>query len=152
MYRICGNGKPGKSKKGTNTFMNFLRDYNLIRNKHIPLVYKCNSRENRLKLLAGFLDADGHLEDGSCFEVSQCNKHELLLDDIMFLSRSLGFSTYKKSRTTSWTHKGVKKFGTALRTHISGNGLHEIPTLCPRKKVLKLGIKMYLYLKSNLKK
>ena len=33
-----------------------MRKYNLICNKHIPHDYKCNSKENRLKLLAGLID------------------------------------------------------------------------------------------------
>ena len=38
-----------------NTFLNFLRNNNLILNKHIPHNYKCNTREIRLKILAGIL-------------------------------------------------------------------------------------------------
>jgi hypothetical protein len=39
-------------------------------NKHIPMIYKCNSRENRLKLLAGLIDSDGNLT-GNEFEFTQ---------------------------------------------------------------------------------
>ena len=53
-----------------NVFLNTLKELNMINNKHIPYVYKCNSRENRLKLLAGLLDSDGNLSNGS-FEFTQ---------------------------------------------------------------------------------
>ena len=40
-----------------------LRDLNLIQNKHIPDVYMKGSRQQRLQLLAGILDSDGHLNE-----------------------------------------------------------------------------------------
>lgn len=43
--------------------MTILRKYNLLNNKHIPHIYKCNSREQQLKLLAGILDADGSYDN-----------------------------------------------------------------------------------------
>lgn len=75
----------------------------------IPTEYKCNSREKRLKLLAGIIDAKG--------EFSNKNKVELklqdaLLNDIEYLSRSLGFITTKKNCIIS----------------ITGTSLHEIPS------------------------
>jgi hypothetical protein len=97
----------GYGQKG-NVFLQTLKDLNLINNKHIPLIYKCNSRENRLKLLAGFIDADGHLGKRNDFEITQCRKNEILMDDIIYLARSLGFSATKHIKQTSWTHRGEK--------------------------------------------
>ena len=123
------------SKKGCNYMMNMLRKHNLIKNKHIPHIYKCNSRENRLKLLAGLIDSDGCLTNNNTgFEISQSIDHEKLLDDIEYLCRSLGFSCIKSKKTTSWIYKGIKNKGVAWRLNISGYGLHEVPTLVPRKK------------------
>lgn len=130
-YRINGNGT---GSYGCNHFMNVLKDLNLIKNKHIPHIYKCNSRENQLKLLAGILDADGHLISRGGFEFSQCIEHEQIIDDVIYLCRSLGFSCYKNSKKTTWTYKGVKKYKKAWVIGINGEGLEEIPTLCPRKK------------------
>ena len=124
----------GNGSNINNICINSLRDLNILNNKHIPHIYKCNSRENRLKLLAGFIDADGHLSKRNDFEITQCKKHENLLDDIIYLARSLGFSAYKNVKKTSWTHNGVKKFGEAFRIHINGQGIEEIPTLIPRKR------------------
>ena len=125
-YGISGDGR-----KGNNLFLKTLKELELQNNKHIPLLYKCNSRENRLKILAGLIDSDGHYSNG-IFEFTQ--KNEKLMDDVIFLARSLGFACYKKEKKTSWTHKGVKKQRTAWRICISGQGIEEIPTLIPRKR------------------
>jgi len=125
-YGITGNGKVGN-----NTFLNTLTELNMIKNKHIPMLYKCNSRENRLKLLAGLLDSDGCLSNGG-FEFTQ--KNETLMNDVVYLARSLGYSCYKSLKETSWTYNGEKNYGTAWRIHINGNGIEEIPTQIPRKK------------------
>ena len=54
-YRVCGIG----TKPNRNRFLNFLKNKNLLNNKHIPYDYKCNDRQIRLKLLAGLIDSDG---------------------------------------------------------------------------------------------
>jgi superfamily II DNA or RNA helicase len=106
-----------------NLFLQTLKDLKMINNKHIPYIYKCNSRENRLKLLAGLLDSDGSLTNDKCtFNFIQ--KSEKLTDDVVYLCRSLGFACYKS------------KENYYFRINISGN-IDEIPTLCPRKKAKK---------------
>jgi hypothetical protein len=132
-YNICTINKHNPTRT-TNYFKNILDKFNLINNKHIPLVYKCNSRENRLKLLAGLIDTDGSLIGKSGYEFSQGLEHEQLIDDVIYLCRSLGFSCYKNIKKTSWTNKGIKNHGTTWRICIYGNGIEEIPVLCPRKK------------------
>lgn len=94
----------------------FLRKYNLVEYKHIPHLYKCNSREVRLKLLAGILDANGLKDDKGLFIYLT---DETLIDDVIFLARSLGFTCYKHKR------KGDK---TLFMTSISGDDLEVIPT------------------------
>lgn len=125
-YGITGTGK-----YYNNVFLNTLKNLNMVNNKHIPLLYKCNSRENRLKLLAGLIDSDGNLSNGS-FEFTQ--KNEKLMDDVIYLARSLGFSCYKSEKKTYWTYKGQKNTGTAYRININGKGIEEIPTQIPRKR------------------
>ena len=120
------------SLKKQNSFMNFLRQYNLINNKHIPYHYKCNSKKNRLELLAGLIDSDGYFYKGS-YEIVQ--KNEKLLDDIIFLARSLGFACYKKRVIKTCTNApGGPKKGVYYLTKIYGSGLEEIPVLCKRKQ------------------
>jgi hypothetical protein len=126
-YGITGNGK-----NNNNVFLNTLKELNMINNKHIPLLYKCNTRENRLKLLAGLIDSDGHLGKNGCFEFTQ--KNEILMDDVVYLARSLGFACYKKLKNTSWTNNGIKENGHAWRIQITGTGIENIPTLIPRKR------------------
>ena len=82
-------------------------------NRYIPLLYKCNSRSNRLKLLAGLLDGN----ETKTFEFTQKNKQ--LLDDVIYLSRSLGFSCYKKpckTHTISINGKDVEEIPRKLET------------------------------------
>jgi hypothetical protein len=112
-------GISGEETNENNLFLKTLKELELQNNKHIPLLYKCNSRENRLKLLAGLIDSDGHYSNG-VFEFTQ--KNEKLMDDVIFLARSLGFACYKSEKNTSW------------RICISGQGIEEIPTLIPRKR------------------
>jgi hypothetical protein len=127
-YGITGNGK-----YGGNLFLTTLKQLNLINNKHIPYMYKCNNRQVRLQLLAGILDADGHYDSGG-FELTQSYEKENLINDIVYLVRSLGFSCYKNLKNTTWIYKGEKKYGKAWRIMIYGNGIEEIPTVCKRKR------------------
>jgi superfamily II DNA or RNA helicase len=120
------------SLKNKNSFKDFLRENNLLNNKHIPQNYLCNSREIRLSVLAGIIDSDGYFNK-NCIEI--CQKNEKLLDDIIFLARSLGFCCYKKKveKTCTNAKNGPKK-GVYYLTNIYGSGIEDIPTLCPRKK------------------
>ena len=120
-------------KVNSNIFLSTLKELDLLNNKHIPHIYKCNSRENRLKLLAGLIDSDGYYSRGM-FEISQSEHHEKLIDDIIYLVRSLGFACYKKLKKTSLKYNGMKKHNKSWRIIISGNGIEEIPTKIPRKR------------------
>lgn len=110
-----------------------LSKYNLINNKHIPKEYLINSKDIRLKVLAGIIDTDGYVHKDGTIEICQCLDHKQLTDDIVYLSRSLGFYTYVTQRTVSYSYKGEKKETEAYRIKISGY-TEEIPTLLPRKK------------------
>jgi hypothetical protein len=124
-----------KPQKGSNVFLNTLKKYNMLNNKHIPHILKCNSREIQLQLLAGIIDSDGHLDKkNSTIEITQ--KNETLMDDIVFLCRSLGFSAYKKIKKTSWTYKNEKKYGSAFRINVNGD-IDQIPTKIIRKQAEK---------------
>lgn len=128
-YNYGISNKNKYSESGSNHFRNILKELNLFNNKHIPKHYLCNSRENRMKLLAGILDSDGYYTKGSNnFEI--CQKSEKLLDDIIFLARSLGFAAYKyEVCTNAPVGPKTKKY---YKTNIYGNGINEIPTLIKR--------------------
>ena len=61
----------------------------------IPLHYKCNSRKKQLELLVGIVKSTGtYYNNNNCYEIIQTN--EILLDDITYVARSLGFKVYKR--------------------------------------------------------
>lgn len=122
-----------KSNKGCNTFLEFLKQYNILNNKHIPDLYKYNSRDIQLSVLAGLIDSDGY-NHGNCYDI--CLVNEKLLDDIIYIARSLGFAAYKKQCTKTCTNgKNGPVEGTYYRTIIHGSGLDEIPVILKRKQV-----------------
>jgi replicative DNA helicase len=110
-----------------------LQKLEVIQNKHIPQEYMVNSRENRLELLAGLLDSDGHYDEKyHVFEITQ--KNELLARQVKFLCDTLGFKTSFRSKraTIAGTSVDTKVF----RIRISGN-IEEIPVKVERKKPRK---------------
>lgn len=119
--------------KGSNSFLTFLKEYNLLNNKHIPDIYKFNSRDVQLAVLAGLLDADGHANTKG---YDLCLVNERLLDDAIYISRSLGLAAYKKNCTKTCTNgKNGPVSGTYYRTTIHGPGLSELPVILSRRKV-----------------
>ena len=54
-YKIT-TGIPGRR----NIVLNSLKSLNMLNNKHIPDIYLYGDKEQRLQLLAGLLDSDGH--------------------------------------------------------------------------------------------
>src|SRR5208337_1800833 len=87
----CG-GYPSTRKR--NHLLDDLRNLGVLNNKHIPQSYKCNSREVRLKLLAGIIDSDGHKIVRGGYEFVFVLKR--LAEDLTFLCRSLGLAAYMK--------------------------------------------------------
>lgn len=118
-----------------NPIKRILKKYNLINNKHIPKEYLINSREVRLKVLAGFIDTDGTLSrDGTRIGITQSWKHEKLIHDVLYLARSLGFCCEITSGMAKYKLKsGEKRESKAYKVNISGN-IEDIPTILLRKK------------------
>ena len=121
-YNICS---PKVSWQNKYDIMQRLRKYNLIGNKHIPNDFKINSRENRLKLLAGLIDSDGWL-DKKTHNYGLGFKLEQLAKDTVFLAQSLGFSAQYKARKTNMNT-------ISYQFSIVGN-VAEIPVKIKRKK------------------
>ena len=95
--------------------------------KFIPKSFLTASREDRLLLLAGLVDSDGHLSCGG-YEIT--TKHLRLRDDILFLARSLGFAAYSsESYKTSQNGNG----GYYHRIFISGD-ISTVPVILDRKR------------------
>ena len=89
----------------------------------IPDIYKCNSRENRLELLAGLIDAEGFLTEENKF-VFIYHDDSCLTDDIVFLGRSLGF-VCTKNVSENDLELGMKY--TCMIT-VEGSEIYSIPT------------------------
>ena len=119
----------------------YLRKYNLLKNKHIPNEYITNDRETRLKVLAGLVDTDGSVRaEGREIRIVQGPANYRIIEDAHTLAMSLGFSCGVKEGRSQWSDEksGDKKFSTYKELTITGNKICEIPTLLPRKKLLKV--------------
>ena len=115
-----------RSFDDTKSLTKYLQELNLLNNKHIPDVYKINSRENRLKLLAGLIDTDGYLNYNN-YEIVSAYKQ--LAIDIVYLCRSLGYST-------SMNIKRVKGYNKDYyRISVCGD-FTDLPLLIKKKKSL----------------
>ncbi len=109
--------------------------YNLLDNKHVPKEYLVNSRDVRLKVLAGMIDSDGHVtREGTRINIAQGMNHKQLAEDIIFLARSLGFKVCSQIQNTQWKYEGELRKGEAIMINISGDGVEDIPTKVARKK------------------
>lgn len=118
------------SRKHENVFLNFLKQNNLMNNKHVPDLYKINSREIRLQVIAGLIDTDGYMINNT-YEIIQKSKQ--LTDDIVFIARSLGLATTTRVAEKSCIYKGERVSGEYYRTFISGD-IDMIPVKLLRKK------------------
>lgn len=134
-YTYSFSSASNRGKKGCAPLKQQLEKYNLFKNKHIPDEYIINDRKTRLAVLAGLIDTDGHvMRNGTRISITQGMLHEQLVEDIVYLARSLGFSCQLTKCKTAWSYKGEKKTGEAFKINISGSGLEDIPTRLPRKK------------------
>ena len=82
--------------------------------KEIPFDFKCNSHENRLRLLAGLIDSQFKVGDKQSNGISFTSIHSKLLKDVIFLARSLGLVCYKTGHETIM---------------ITGKALNKIPSI-----------------------
>jgi phage terminase large subunit-like protein len=77
-----------KETKKENILNTKLRSLNVIKNKHIPDLYKFSSYEQRLELLKGLMDSDGTISKTGHCSFSGINKR--LVEDVLYLVHSLG--------------------------------------------------------------
>lgn len=103
-YRISYSKKKGncraifaRTKKHgqKNEFTEFIKTSVINGEKRILPEYLINSRKNRLELLSGLIDSDGHISSGSSLAFTTI--YEGLKNDVVFLCRSLGYGvTWKR--------------------------------------------------------
>ena len=113
-------------------FLAELNLLNLINNKHIPAVYKINSRENRLKLLAGFIDSCGHYTHNNTIQIIQ--KNTKLNDDIEYLAFSLGFMVTRVENVIGSIYKKEIENAVYQQINIFGQGIEQIPSILNSKQ------------------
>lgn len=119
-----------KKDQSSNKFSDELKHYGLFQNKHVPEDFKLNSKEVRMRLLAGLIDSDGHYhKDSNDIQITLELEH--VIDDIVFIARSLGIAAYKYE-----VQKTCTNTGTYYMTTLHGVPLHEVPCLVPRKQAL----------------
>jgi superfamily II DNA or RNA helicase len=107
-YKIAGTSDK--------SFTDILNDLQIKDNSEIPHLYKCNSREIRLQLLAGIIDCYGYYNISS--NIYEFTLKTPILNDIIYLCKSLGFACYIKN----------------TKLIVRGKGIDEIPVLIPTKK------------------
>ncbi len=106
----------------------------VINNKHIPKAYKFAPVADRLELIAGLLDSDGHMERAGYDWIS---KDRRMAEDFVFICRSVGLAAYMKP-----CRKGIKSRGFTgdyFRVSISGD-CDRIPCkdkIAPKRQQIK---------------
>ncbi len=105
-----------KGNQGANPFKTALSELCILNKKHIPKQYLTAPWSDRLELLAGLLDTDGHVSKGGYDFIS---KDKEISDAVCFLARSVGLAAYLRECT-----KGIKSTGFTGQYHrvsISGD-------------------------------
>jgi replicative DNA helicase len=77
--------------------------------KFIPPLYMTASRESRLRLLGGLLDADGWVEKFGAIRFATCSA--VLARDVVELVRSLGGTACSFPKKTTYRYRGEKRCG-----------------------------------------
>jgi len=144
-YRVSiTNGlNNGRTK---NLLLNEFRKYKLInvagdKNtkelKHIPEDFILNSKENRLKLLAGLLDSDGNYTKISS-RYNFTNTNMKLINDVERLINSLGLRCHRSLVKSSKCFFNDKEYNAKpfVKLIITGD-IHNIPCLIKRKIATK---------------
>lgn len=133
-----------KESKGTTTHKFYspelnllLKNNGLIKNKHIPDMYKYNSVEVRKNVIAGLIDTDGYVyHRNGRITISNTNKR--IIDDAAFILRSLGQSVVVCEFKPRVSSSGI--VGKKIVYQLCFNPTMTFPTKVKRKKITKLSI------------
>lgn len=113
-------------------FYSSLRTNGLLGNKHIPEVYLRASYEQRLQLLAGLIDTDGHVEPQTG-RVRISTVSELLRDGIVDLVTTLGMRPYVSVAKPDQRERKIS--GSQAVFQVGFQSTAPIPTVLPRKRI-----------------
>ena len=133
-----------KESKGTTTRKFYsqklnilLKNNGLIKNKHVPDMYKYNSVEVRKNVIAGLIDTDGYVyHRNGRITISNTNKR--IIDDAAFILRSLGQSVVVCEFKPKVSSSGI--VGKKIVYQLCFNPTMTFPTKVKRKKITKLSI------------
>jgi predicted phage terminase large subunit-like protein len=112
-------------------FRHDLKKLGVFNNKHIPKEYMYSSVSQRLELLAGLVDTDGHVElDTGRVRIVTCSAK--LKDDILELAASLGFRPYVTEAQPVLSSSGIQ--GRQVVYSVGMQPTIDIPTRITRKQ------------------
>lgn len=103
--------------------------------KHIPDLYLQASIDQRLDLLAGLIDSDGHVERKTGrVRIATCDKR--LADTIYELATGFGFQPYVVEQQPCLSTSGIQ--GRKVVYYVGFQPTMDIPTTIPRKRIERL--------------
>lgn len=107
---LSADGESGVARGDSRNLQGALRRCGLLNNKHIPECYLRGSITQRLSLVQGLMDTDGHadLHGGACFFTSS---RERLFDGFCELLASLGIKYTTVWRTAKLNGQATRPFG-----------------------------------------
>lgn len=118
---LCQIGGGIQGKKGTG-LTSVLREIGVKNNKHIPIEYLNASLEQRIELLRGLMDTDGHCNTRGT--ATFCNQNERLINDVYTLAATIGL----RPRIRKYNGKKKPYWQVSFQAHT-----HMNPFYLPRK-------------------
>lgn len=136
-----GSGKPGVQGPLTAK----LDAVGVLHRKHIPEVYLRASAKQRMELLAGLMDTDGHVEakTGRCRIVTT---NEDIRDGLVDLCTTLGFRPYVTAQDATESSSGVQGRRTVYT--VGFQPTETLPTSTPRRNVRKFAARRRVAIKA----
>ena len=116
----------------------------VLTRKHIPEVYQTASVQQRLQLLAGLIDTDGHVDRNGRCHFSNTNR--ALIDGVVSLVRSMGWRASVNENAPRKSSSGVQ--GTKTCWVVAFQPTEKLPTKLPRKQVKRFAPRRAIGLKS----
>lgn len=120
-----------------NPIKDTLQYYGILNRKDIPDDYLHGSVEDKLQLMAGLIDTDGHFSKRDrIYTFSQCESRKHIVDKLAFIARSLGFKCSLHMYKTAGTKHICGNKSTCQNTYTLRiiDGLYDIPCKIARKK------------------
>lgn len=122
-----------------------LREQGLLGHKHIPTAYQHASVAQRLELMAGLVDTDGHVEPDTG-RVRIATVSDELRDNIVELARGLGWDPYVFTEGPALSSSGIQ--GKRPVHYVGFQPTQPIPARLPRKQVFKAAARRKRAIKS----